>query len=168
MLIKIHLGLLAAITTMAAPLDSSCGSDSAGSQSKCCVNGGPTKYGTWTIDYHRMNLPSDATAQGLVVEPGWAKAHESLGDVEVGPLHCKMHGVPNNIRQQSFAVGSSWYEWTENKCQFTCNARTDCVSWVSYECGFLYVTFVFHKKLTDLCPSNEFYGDRRRDGLPFL
>ncbi|KAL7795100.1 hypothetical protein V8C37DRAFT_56669 [Trichoderma ceciliae] len=81
---------------------------------KACVYGSPKKYEQWTIYYHEVK-PSPQFPNHFVLDPAWVARHQTVGDAD------------------HFILGTTWIPWAENRCQYTCNARKDCVSFVGYQ-----------------------------------
>ncbi|KAL6821240.1 hypothetical protein V8C40DRAFT_249959 [Trichoderma camerunense] len=83
-------------------------------QHRACVYGAPKKYDHWTIHYHEVKPPSQFPMR-FVLDPAWVARHQNVGDAD------------------HFSLGTTWVPWAENRCQYTCNARKKCVSWVGYQ-----------------------------------
>ncbi|KAL7922188.1 hypothetical protein ACQKWADRAFT_313391 [Trichoderma austrokoningii] len=81
---------------------------------KACVFGFPKKYDQWTIHYHEVKPPSRFPSQ-FILDPAWVTRHQTVGDTD------------------HFTLGTTWVPWAENRCQYTCNARTNCVSFAGYQ-----------------------------------
>ncbi|KAL7812050.1 hypothetical protein V8C44DRAFT_357996 [Trichoderma aethiopicum] len=88
--------------------------DDQGQSPRACVNGAPKKYDQWTIQYHEVKPPAQFPNR-FVLDPAWVERHQNVGDAD------------------HFSLGSTWVPWAENRCQYTCNARKKCASWVGYQ-----------------------------------
>ncbi|UKZ69869.1 uncharacterized protein TrAtP1_010872 [Trichoderma atroviride] len=81
---------------------------------KACVFGSPKKYDQWTIHYHEVKPPSQFPSQ-FILNPAWVARHQTVGDTD------------------HFTLGTTWVPWAENRCQYSCNARKNCVSFAGYQ-----------------------------------
>ncbi|PTB35934.1 uncharacterized protein TrAFT101_009218 [Trichoderma asperellum] len=81
---------------------------------KACVFGSPKTYDQWTIHYHEVKPSSQFPGQ-LILDPAWVARHQTVGDTD------------------RFTLGTTWVPWAENRCQYSCNARKNCVSFAGYQ-----------------------------------
>ncbi|OTA01034.1 hypothetical-protein [Trichoderma parareesei] len=116
-MLLIHLlgaALLAAATTASPLPDQELIPDGQRQSTKACVYGTPKQYDQWTIHYHEVKPPTQVPSR-FVLDLAWVARHQNVGDAD------------------HFSLGSTWIPWAENRCQYTCNARKKCVSWVGYQ-----------------------------------
>lgn len=104
-------------------------------QHRACVYGAPKKYDHWTIYYHEVKPPSQFPMR-FVLDPAWVARHQNVGDADVSfsftGARIHLQRLQSN-KLQHFSLGTTWVPWAENRCQYTCNARKKCVSWVGYQ-----------------------------------
>ncbi|PNY23378.1 Uncharacterized protein TCAP_06677 [Tolypocladium capitatum] len=77
-----------------------------------CVNGEPTQFAEWIINYKIVPPASNTSTTGYIIDPDWMNAHKTGNSV---------------------LIDDTYHIYAEAKCQYSCNGTPGCVAYVGYE-----------------------------------